>query len=376
MKQLANGWFAFELTGSTAILGLTLLAQAIPQTVLSFAGGVVSDRFPRQRVWQVCNVLALVIPVVMAALIYLDRMNWQILVVQSFFFGIILAFRAPARQGIMTEVVGRDKIMSAVSLNQTIMNILQFVGPGMAGFIIHWAGIQWTYMTMVIFYILAILSLMPIKYQRRNISLKQGAARGSFFDNFKDGLRYVGRTPDVKVVLGLTLMAGAFAMPFSQLMPAFGKTVLGTTPATLGVLSSFIGLGALAGSMGITFIRPEVRGGFFIQTTFFTGIGIMAFCLSKSFALSCGLVAIVGVGQALRQTMASTLMQTYTEDAYLGRVISINMAQNGLSSMASFGVALGAQLIGVQYAMLITALMLTVVGGAYWMLSHRLRRLA
>ncbi len=48
MQMLANGWFAYHLTGSTAVLGLTLLAQAIPQTALSFVGGVVSDRIPRR----------------------------------------------------------------------------------------------------------------------------------------------------------------------------------------------------------------------------------------------------------------------------------------------------------------------------------------
>src|ERR1019366_5518572 len=45
MQQLANSWFAYTLTGSTIVLGLALLAQAIPQTVFSFAGGVVADRF-------------------------------------------------------------------------------------------------------------------------------------------------------------------------------------------------------------------------------------------------------------------------------------------------------------------------------------------
>ena len=74
--------------------------------------------------------------------------------------------------------------------------------------------------------------------------------------------------------------------------------------------------------------------------------------------------------------MASTLIQTHTEDAYLGRVVSINITQMGLSSLASFGVALGAEAIGVRYAVLITAVLLAAVGALYWVFSRRLRQLA
>jgi len=375
MKTLANGWYAFELTGSTAILGLTLLAQAIPQTFLSFFGGVVSDRFPRHRVWQVSNVAALILPLWISAFIFMDLITWHALVVQSFLFGIVLAFRAPARQGIMTEVVARDKIMSAVSINQLMMNMFQFVGPAVAGFLIDIFGIEWAYMVMAAFYLLAIFSLMPIKYERRNVSL-QSRNRGSLFDSIKDGLRYVRRTPDVRVVLGLTLISGLFAMPYQQILPAFGKTVLDTSPSMLGILQSFTAVGALSGSMAVTLLRPKARGALFIQATWFMGIALVVFVLSSSFALSCAIIVAVGLGQAVRQNMASTLIQTYTEDAYLGRVLSLNFAQNGLSSMAVFVVAIIAEAAGVQTALLGTAVLLIVAGLTWRVFSPRLQQLA
>ena len=374
MKQLANGWFAYELTGSTAILGLTILAQAVPQTFMSLFGGVIADRYPRHRVWQICNVAALLLPVWMATLVFTHTITWHALVIQSFLFGFVLAVRAPARQGIMTELVGRDRIMSAVSLNQTANNILQFAGPAIAGFAIAWLGIQWVYVGMAVFYVFAILSLIPMKYQRRNVSL-QSKGRGSVVANLKDGLKYVGRNPDVKAVLGLTLLAGAFAMPYNQLLPAFGKSVLGIGPAKLGILASLTGIGALSGSLGITLIRPKVRGVWLIRIVVITGVALIAFSLSRSFAFAGAIIIIIGVTQAVRQTLQSTLVQTYTEDAFLGRVISINMAQMGLSSLTSFGVAIVAEAIGVRYAILGTAFLLLGVGLSYFFLSRRLRDL-
>jgi MFS family permease len=374
MKQLANGWYAYELTGSTAILGLTLLAQAIPQTLFSFVGGVFSDRFPRVKVWLATEAVALVLPIWMAVHIFTGTMVWQILVAQSFIFGIVLAVRAPARQGVMTEVVSRDLIQSAVSINTTLMNILMFAGPAVAGFIIALLGIEWVYVSMAGFYILAILALTQVKYERRNTSLRGN--KGSIFSNFTEGVKYVlGRAPDVRAVLGLTLLAGAFAMPYNQLLPAFGKDVLGTTPDKLGILSSLTGIGALGGSLFITMIRPKVRGVWVIRVVAFTGICIFLFSLSNSFLMAATVIVFIGVNQAIRQTLQSTLIQTYTETAYLGRVISINMAQMGLSSLASFAVALGAEAIGVRWAVMTTAIVLTTIGAAYFLFSRRLRNL-
>lgn len=373
MKQLANGWYAYELTGSAAILGLTLLAQAIPQTLFSFVGGVFSDRFPRVKVWLVTEAFALVLPIWMAIHIFTGTMVWQILVAQSFIFGMVLAVRAPARQGVMTEVVSRSLIMSAVSINTTLMNCLMFAGPAVAGFIIGWLGVQWVYVAMAVFYVLAILALTQVKYERRNTSLSGNKA--SIFSNFVEGVKYVRRTPDVSAVLALTLLAGAFAMPYNQLLPAFGKDVLGTTPEKLGILASLTGIGALGGSLGITLIRPKVRGVWVIRMVILTGVTILLFSLSNSFVMAATVIVFIGVSQAIRQTLQSTLIQTYTENAYLGRVISINMAQMGLSSLASFGVALGAEAIGVRWAVLTTAVILTIIGAAYWVSSRRLRNL-
>ena len=372
MQMLANGWFAFELTGSTAILGLTVLAQAIPQTLLTFVGGVVSDRFPRSKVWQVCNVAALILPIWISISVFMGTIRWQDLVLRSFLFGIILAFRAPSRQGVMTEIVPRSEIMSAVSINQMIMNILQFAGPAAAGFMIAAWGIQWTYIAIAMFYVGAILALVPIKYERRNAT---GAARGSFLGNFKEGLKYVGRTTDVRLVLMLSLLGAMLAIPYTQLLPAFAKTILHTSPSSLGVLNSLTGLGALTGSVGITFIRPKVRGAFFIQMNLLLGIGLLAFALSSNYTISAALVFVVGIGQSLRQMLASTLLQTYTEDAFIGRVISINVTQMGVANLMAFIVAVAAEAIGIRYAFLITATSLVILGGSYWMFARRLREL-
>ena len=136
MQQLANGWYAYHLTGSTAVLGLTLLAQAIPQTVLSMFGGVLSDRVPRRYLMMTAFTGYALLAFWIAFSIVLGTIVWQDLVIRAFLFGVIISFSMPARQGLIGELVGRERIMSAVSVNQAVQNICQFGGPAIAGFAI------------------------------------------------------------------------------------------------------------------------------------------------------------------------------------------------------------------------------------------------
>ena len=373
MQTLANGWYAFHLTGSTAILGLTLLAQAIPQTLLSFAGGVMSDRFPRRTIWMVCLVLSAMLSFWIGISVILDTIIWQDLVIRSFFFGIIFAFRMPAKMGIISELVGRDRIMSAVSLNQALTNVMQFAGPAASGFLIALMGIEWAYMIVTGFFFLSLVVLLPMRYERKNTAIKK---QGSFIGNVKDGWDYVRGTPNIAAVLGIGVLATAFAQPYTQLLPAFADVVLKVGPAQLGLLSSLSGIGALGGSLGITLLRPKMRGLLLIRVAFFTGIGVVAFCLTGSFVFSGIMVLLLGVAQALRGNLQQILLQTYTADGYLGRVLSIQLTQAGLTSLTAFAVALAAEAVGVQRALTGTGILLTVVGGAYYLFSRRLRQLA
>lgn len=373
MQMLANGWYAYYLTGSTAVLGLTLLAQAVPQTLLSFGGGVVADRFPRRTVWMVCVLLTAALSLWLAISVVLNTIIWQDLVIRAFLFGAILAFRMPARQGLMNDIAGREHIMSAVALQTMTNNSMMFVGPATAGVIIDGIGIGNAYFIITGFLIVAAVCQLFINPARRDTQATRN--REPWMTSAKEGLSYLRRAPDVRTVLTFTLFGSALAMPYVQLLPAYAKEVLNLGPAKLGLLTSLAGVGSLVGAVGVTVARPKLRGLLFIQATLFMGVALAAFCLTSDFAIAGAIAVIVGVGQAYSGTLGFGLLNAYTEQAYLGRVFSIMLTQNGLGTLAGFVVALAAEAIGVRWAILATSTMLVAVSAAYWLSSKRLRSL-
>ena len=376
MTMLANGWYAYQLTGSTAILGLTLLAQAIPLTLFSFVGGIFADRFNRRTVWMVCVLLTGVLSLWLAVAVVMDAIKWQDLVVRAFFFGLILAFRMPARQGLMSDIVGREHIMSAVALQTLSNNSMQFIGPAVAGLVIATLGIGNAYFIITAFLFLAALAQLFINSGDRDTAKAKVANKEPFFTSAREGFKYLGRTPDVRAVLLFTLLSSALAMPFTQLLPAYGKQVMDLGPAKLGVLTSLAGMGSLAGAMIIAMFRPKKRGLSFIVSSLFWGIALTGFCATGNFAIAGAMSVLVGVGQAYNGTLGFGLLNAYTDRDYLGRVLSIQLMQFGLGTLAGFLVAIVAEAIGVRTAMMATSIGLAVASLACWTWARRLRGLA
>ena len=374
MQQLANGWYAYHLTGSTAILGLTLLAQAIPQTVLSIFGGVLSDRLPRRYLMMTAFTGYSLLAFWIALSILLDTITWQDLVVRAFLFGCILSFSMPARQGIIGELVGRERIMSAVSISQAIQNISQFAGPAIAGFAIAWISIQGAYWLIGGSFLMAGVCMLPVRYTARRMPSKAGVK--GFLANIPEGLKYIRGNQDVFLLLLFTLATTFFATPYTQLLPVFTTDVLHVGPEKLGLLSSISGIGALLGSVIVSWMGAGKRGTFFIYSALTTGTALIVFCLTTSYAASACIILLIGAGQSIRMTMSSGLLQSYTEDRFVGRVLSIQMMQNGLTSIGAFAVALFAGLIGVRWALGMTAVLLLVTSIAFLAASPRLRKLA
>ena len=90
------------------------------------------------------------------------------------------------------------------------------------------------------------------------------------------------------------------------------------------------------------------------------GIALTAFAFSKSWPLSLGLIAIVGIGQTGRMTLSSTLVQSYVDDDYMGRVMSLFMMQFGFTSFSTFFAGVLAQGVGVQWAIGSLAVVLAI----------------
>ena len=377
MQMLVRGYLVFELTGSFAALGVIGLVSAIPVIALSLVGGVIADRAPRKLVLQLGQAANVGIALAMAALLFADLLRFEHLIVASFIQGAVMALMMPSRQAMVPEVVAPARLMNAVSLNAAGMNLMRLLAPAGGGFIVAIFGAGWAYVLMAALYVIAIAALMPVpgRPAAEQAPTARGA-RSSGAADLLDGLRYVVRDRVMFALVGVSFVTAILAMPYLMMLPGFVSDILDGGATELGLLMAISGAGSLLGSLVIASMPERRRGLLYLLSAIFLGAALLAFAASETFVLSAAVMVLVGIGTAGRQTLGNVLLQSYVEDRYRGRVMSIWMTQWGMMSGGTLFVGLVAERVGIQVALGGLAVALIAFTLAVLVLVPRVRRIA
>jgi MFS family permease len=376
MQMVTRSLLIYRLTGSAAILGLMSLAGAIPMILLCFYGGAIADRMQKKHVIQAGQAASALVALSVAIALttgYLSSDNpgsWWILLVNSVLQGIIMALMMPSRSAIIPEIVGGGQVMNAVALSNLGMNSLRLLAPGLAGFIIDAFNFEAVFYTMTGLYIMSIIltSFIPTKST-------PVIRTGSDLDNIREGLKYMWNTPTIFSVIIFGLVVIVLSMPYQMLMPIFTDDILKVSATGLGILMSVSGLGAILGSLTLASLPAKRRGVILLSSAMLLGVALACFSFSRSWFLSLGLILIVGLGNSGCQTLGNVLLQSYSEPAYLGRVMSTNMLYVGLSQLGTFVAGIIAESVGVQWAIGGFAALLTVIAALNYIFVPRMRKL-
>jgi MFS family permease len=350
MQMVTGSLLIYRLTGSAALLGTMSLAHAVPMIFLSIFGGAIADRMQKKQLLMFglisSSLLALGIGLclVTGALSQEKEGSWWILVLSSFLMGSIFGIMMPARQAIIPELVSRSQAMNAVALNMLGMNVLSLVAPAAAGFLIAGFDFASVYFCMagLNLYSAIMVAFIPHTSPVHNNS-------GSILSDIQKGFSYIKKDRIILFVLAFTTIVVVFSMPFQQLLPIYVDDILKVGATGMGILMSVSGAGALVGSIALAALPNKKRGILLIFSSLMVGVALLVFAFSSSWLLSLGFIVFIGLGQTLRGTVGSALLQSYTEPAYMGRVMSIMMMQWGVMSLVTFAAGLAAEFVHVQW---------------------------
>lgn len=356
MQMFIRGWVVFELTGDFAALGLVSLANGLAGLATSLLGGVLADRVrSRIRVVQACTAFSALTVLALGSLISMERLRFWHLVAAASIQGALMSVMMPSRQALTPDVVGMHRLMNAIALNTSGMNVARLLMPGVAGWLVSALGggggdvgpAQYVYYLMAGLYLWTGLGLARVRAAPREPS--SGPRPGALRELW-DGFAYVGREPVMRMLIGFNFFMVLFSMTYFQLLPGFAKEVLATGPGRLGLLTSISGVGSLAGSLVVASLSGRRRGLLLLASGLLLGVALVAFASSTHYWLSVAILAGVGFGQAGRMSLSHVLIQSYVDDDYRGRVMSIYMLEMSLMSLGIYAIGLAADAFGVQLA--------------------------
>ncbi|MFN2520739.1 MAG: MFS transporter [Candidatus Limnocylindria bacterium] len=318
MENVIRNWLVLQLTGSPFWLGMMVFAHWVPFTFFSLYGGVLADRHDNRRVQLVAQTLLLLAAAAIAVITLAGQVSvWWL-------FGLLLlhgfagAIGGPAQQTLIHAMVGPDKLLSAVSLNSSIRQLSQVVGPVVAAFILAAFGPGWGFLVNAVTFVPLLILLLVIRVPRLGQRSDQ-----SVRESFAEGVAFVRGRPTLGALIAIEMLPVVFlGHTFSSLIPIFVRDVLHGNELTYGFLLAASGVGALVAAMAIAYAPPIRRKGvFIIVAAMVEMVAIFFFALSTDYRLSLALMVAIGGATVLAQSLNNSTIQLSVPDSIRGRVM-------------------------------------------------------
>jgi MFS family permease len=370
MGRVAQDWLVLtEVTDhSSSALGIVTGLQFLPFLLLAPWTGVVADRMSKRRLLAITQTSLALSALALGIVTVAGQAQLWMVYVAALWTGVATAFDNPARQTFVSEMVPRERLTNAVSLNSASFNAGRLVGPGVAGLTIAAFGTGWTLVINTFTFVAVLVALGSMRRSELRPAPRLARSKGAI----REGVRYVRSRRDIQLVMVLVFVLGTFGMNFQVTTALMATKVFGKGPQEFGLLGSIMAIGSLAAAL-LSARRREARLRVLLVAlvgfTLATGLAAVA-PTYPTFAIAlvpCGLTALTAL------TTANAMVQTRVTPEMRGRVMALYMA------IFMGGTPIGAPIIGwigdvwgARWTIAIgtIAVGLTLVVLSYWLVKH------
>jgi MFS family permease len=368
MQSVAQAWLVLHLTGSGVALGIVVGLQFLPMLLLGPFGGLIADRVNKRKLLFVTQTAGGLLALVLGILVVTDTVVlWQVYLLAGM-LGLVNLFDNPARQTFMVEMVGRDDLPNAVSLNAALMNGARVIGPAIGGVIITVFGLGTCFFVNAASYLAVIVGLSLMRTSELHRTPPVARARGQV----REGFRYVWATPALRNVLLAVALIGIFAYNFTVTLALLAKVTFHGGAGAYAGLTACMGAGAVVGGLLAAHrAKPTPR---LLQVLALSFGGLLAaVALAPTLLVADLLIVLMGAASIGFIATANATLQLTADPAMRGRVMSLYaMAFLGTTPIGAPLVGAIAQWTNPRVALLVGAVA-TVVSAGLLMWRHQAR---
>ena len=344
MQNLAQGFLVFNLTKSTAWLGLVACAAGVPIILLSPIAGVIVERVPRRRVLLFTQTVQMVLAFILAALAFTNLVQvWHIMVL-AFLLGTTTALDLPARQTFVVEMVGAADLHSGIALNSVLNSAARVLGPTAAGIALVQFGPAWCFLLNGLSFLAVLISLffMSVPYAIKHI--KQSSA----LQELRDGIKFSYQHSTIGPLLLLTVVSGFFIIPIIQFLPALADVMLHSPKAGYATLSTGEGFGSVIAGVTIGWLALRFGYGRIVTVSvILCAVTSAIMALQSNIVLATVFSILSGVFMIYQFTGQNIMLQGIVPDQFRGRVMALySLAVAGANPFGSLILGFLANQIG------------------------------
>lgn len=320
MQNVGAAWLMTSLTPSPMMVALIQTASSLPILMLALPAGALADIVDRRRLLIFSQAWMLVAAGGLGWLTLAHSVSPWILLLLSFALGVGSALNAPAWQAIIPELVSRDDLTPAISLNGINYNVARAIGPAIGGIVVAAAGVGPTFVLNA----LSFLGVMAVLYRWRRVARPAVLPAERVMGAIRAGIRFVRHDAKLRAVLVQTAAFISGSSALWAVLPTVARWRFDLGAAGYGMLLGFFGGGAVIGGILMPRIARRFSRDTVVWATAIIVVGATAALAPlHSVALACATLSIAGAAWTIAMSTLNVAAQLSVPEWVQGRALSI-----------------------------------------------------
>ena len=364
LETVAVGVVVYQRTESAFLVAMMTMLRLLPMGLFGVFLGALAERFDRRVTLIGVVILMGATSATLAILAWTGRLEVWHLALASFVNGCGWATDNPVRRVMMGEVVGRDHMGTAMSLDVGANNASRMVGPSIGGFLLASIGIEGAFLLSVLMYLGAIAAAVTVRSRIRRM-----AGSGAVLARIAEGLAIVRGDRRLIGTLIVTVIFNVFAWPFTSMIPVIGRDRLLLGPEGVGILASLDGIGAFFGALLLAlWLTPRWYGRAYVGGVIVYMIMLIVFAVVTVPAVAGAALLLTGLGGAGFSTMQATLVYLAAPPEMRSRILGVLSVCIGTGPIGFIWLGWLADVIGAHNATAVTGMMGLLALAGTWRL--------
>ena len=319
IQGVGAAWMMTSISASENMVALVQASTTLPIMLFSILSGALADNFQRRQVILWAQTFMFIVSVLLAAFAYLGWITPWTLLAFTFLIGCGTALNNPAWQASVGDMVPRQDVAGAVSLNSVGFNMTRSVGPALGGAIVAFGGGAAAFAANAVSYLALIYAL----FRWKNSEKARTLPREDIGPAVAAGLRYVAMSPKLLKVFFRSFIFGLSSVAILALMPIVAKDLIQGGPLTYGLLLGAFGIGAIGGAFANGWLREKLTSENIVRLSF-AGFALSEAAMGATGnGFIAGLAAMVAGGcWVIALSLFNTIVQLSTPRWVVGRAVS------------------------------------------------------
>lgn len=353
IQSVGAAWMMTSLTTSPQMVALVQASTVLPFVLLALWAGAVADNLDRRKVMLVAQILMFCLSAALTLVAWQGWLTPWLLLAFTFLIGCGTAVAGPAWQASVGDIVPRQQLPQAVSVNSMGFNLARTAGPAVGGAIIAAAGGATAFLVNTVSYV----GLITVLTRWRKPSTSRLLPREGLLMAMGAGLRYVAMSPNLRIVVVRALAFGIGANAVSALMPLVARDLIAGGPLTYGILLGAFGIGAVLGGLFTERLRRNLSTEAIIRLiSLVLAAGTAVTAVSSWLPVTIVALMLAGASWLLALSTFNITVQLASPRWVVARALSAyQMSAFGGMAIGAWGLGLVAEHHGVTTALLVGA---------------------